>query len=149
LWFFHLFSDVNPYAEDTASDSGDQSASAADVVPISLETEEVWAPTTVSRKLQVSQVHVPSAAPVLNIRHTAAVRSGSSTSAVPVSISPATGSTVRGPVDESKPPFSYAQLIVQAIMSTPDKQLTLSGIYTYISHNYPYYKPNDKGWQVC
>jgi forkhead box protein K len=32
------------------------------------------------------------------------------------------------PKDDSKPPYSYAQLIVQAISSAPDKQLTLSGI---------------------
>ncbi len=53
-----------------------------------------------------------------------------------------------GPRDESKPPYSYAQLIVQAITSAPDKQLTLSGIYTYITKNYPYYRTADKGWQV-
>lgn len=47
----------------------------------------------------------------------------------------------------SKPPYSYAQLIVQAIASNPEHQLTLSGIYAYISRNYPYYRPNDKGWQ--
>lgn len=50
--------------------------------------------------------------------------------------------------DESKPPFSYAQLIVQAITSAVDRQLTLSGIYAYITKNYPYYRNADKGWQV-
>ncbi|CAE1237090.1 FOXK [Acanthosepion pharaonis] len=49
--------------------------------------------------------------------------------------------------DESKPPYSYAQLIVQAISSATDKQLTLSGIYAYITKNYPYYRTADKGWQ--
>ena len=52
------------------------------------------------------------------------------------------------PKDDSKPPYSYAQLIVQAIASAPDKQLTLSGIYSYITKNYPYYRTADKGWQV-
>lgn len=51
------------------------------------------------------------------------------------------------PKDESKPPYSYAQLIVQAIASAQDKQLTLSGIYSYITKNYPYYRTADKGWQ--
>jgi len=49
--------------------------------------------------------------------------------------------------DDSKPPYSYAQLIVQAISTAPDKQLTLSGIYSYITKNYPYYRTADKGWQ--
>lgn len=49
--------------------------------------------------------------------------------------------------DDSKPPYSYAQLIVQAIASASDKQLTLSGIYSYITKNYPYYRTADKGWQ--
>ncbi|XP_019771496.1 forkhead box protein K1 isoform X2 [Dendroctonus ponderosae] len=49
--------------------------------------------------------------------------------------------------DDSKPPFSYAQLIVQAVASAADKQLTLSGIYSYITKHYPYYRTADKGWQ--
>ena len=51
------------------------------------------------------------------------------------------------PKDDSKPPYSYAQLIVQAIASAQDNQLTLSGIYSYITKNYPYYRTADKGWQ--
>lgn len=49
--------------------------------------------------------------------------------------------------DDGKPPYSYAQLIVQAISAASDKQLTLNGIYSYITKNYPYYKTADKGWQ--
>lgn len=50
--------------------------------------------------------------------------------------------------DDVKPPYSYAQLIVQAISSAPEKHLTLSGIYAHITRNYPYYRTADKGWQV-
>jgi len=46
-----------------------------------------------------------------------------------------------------KPPYSYAQLIVQAIISSSQQQLTLSEIYAHISSNYPFYKPSEKGWQ--
>ncbi|KAL0840872.1 hypothetical protein ABMA28_014676 [Loxostege sticticalis] len=49
--------------------------------------------------------------------------------------------------DDAKPPYSYAQLIVQAVASAADKQLTLSGIYSYITKHYPYYRTADKGWQ--
>ena len=48
---------------------------------------------------------------------------------------------------DCKPPFSYAQLIVQAISQSPDEQLRLSDIYAYICQNYPYYKMSDRGWQ--
>ncbi len=48
----------------------------------------------------------------------------------------------------TKPPFSYAQLIVQAILSAPEKQMTLSQIYNFISAQYPYYEANNRGWQV-
>lgn len=65
----------------------------------------------------------------------------------PVVINDGYGSSNSGGKDDSKPPYSYAQLIVQAIASAPDKQLTLSGIYSYITKNYPYYRTADKGWQ--
>ncbi|GFQ93799.1 forkhead box protein K1 [Trichonephila clavata] len=49
--------------------------------------------------------------------------------------------------DDQKPPFSYAQLIVQAISSAIDKQLTLNEIYSYITKHYPFYRTADRGWQ--
>lgn len=74
--------------------------------------------------------------------------STSSTSIAGVSIGGSISTIVAGRHhDDGKPPFSYAQLIVQAISAAPDKQLTLNGIYSYITRNYPYYKTADKGWQ--
>ncbi|KAF5403040.1 hypothetical protein PHET_03270 [Paragonimus heterotremus] len=51
------------------------------------------------------------------------------------------GSAVR------KPPYSYAQLIIQSIASAFKQRLTLAGIYSHICSNFPYYRPNEKGWQ--
>lgn len=50
---------------------------------------------------------------------------------------------------DTKPPFSYASLIAQAINSTPTKKMTLNGIYNYITTHYPYYQMAQNGWQVC
>jgi len=48
-----------------------------------------------------------------------------------------------------KPPYSYSQLITQAILSTPDEKLNLNGIYTRITSNYAYYRHQQAaGWQV-
>lgn len=50
--------------------------------------------------------------------------------------------------DGSKPPFSYASLIAQAIISNPKQRLALSNIYYWIMETYPFYKSQSCGWQV-
>ena len=48
-----------------------------------------------------------------------------------------------------KPSYSYAQMISQAILATPEEKLTLNGIYTYIMDKYAYYRHQlGGGWQV-
>lgn len=51
------------------------------------------------------------------------------------------------PGDLCKPPLSYACLIAEAIGSTEDKRLTLSGIYKFLSEKYPYFRYTKSGWQ--
>lgn len=49
---------------------------------------------------------------------------------------------------ESKPPYSYANLITFAINSSPKKKMTLSEIYQWICDKFPYYKEAGNGWKV-
>lgn len=48
-----------------------------------------------------------------------------------------------------KPPYSYAQMITQAIINTKDEKLNLNGIYNFITTHYAYYRHQPaSGWQV-
>jgi len=47
-----------------------------------------------------------------------------------------------------KPPYSYTQLIVQALKEAKnDEETTLNGIYTYITEKYDYYANATVGWK--
>ena len=47
-----------------------------------------------------------------------------------------------------KPPYSYAQLIIQAIIASPQQQCTLPEIYAYLRANYPFFRQRRQdGWQ--
>ena len=50
-------------------------------------------------------------------------------------------------IDEEKPTQSYIGLIGKAILSSPQQQLVLGDIYSYIQTNYPYFKNKGPGWR--
>lgn len=47
----------------------------------------------------------------------------------------------------TKPYSSYACLIAEAIMSSPEQRLTLADIYRYLMDKYPYFRQTKNGWQ--
>jgi hypothetical protein len=46
-----------------------------------------------------------------------------------------------------KPPYSYATMISQAILSREDQMMSLADIYDWISKQYAFYRHSKSGWQ--
>ena len=46
-----------------------------------------------------------------------------------------------------KPPYSYIALIVMAIQSSPVKRCTLSEIYQFLQHRFPFFRGSYQGWK--
>lgn len=51
-----------------------------------------------------------------------------------------------GPYSKKKPELSYAALIGQAVLSSPEHRLTLQEIYDWITIVYPYFQRNEATW---
>ena len=48
---------------------------------------------------------------------------------------------------QEKPPYSYIALIVMAIQSSPVKRCTLSEIYQFLQHRFPFFRGAYQGWK--
>ncbi|KAI0202274.1 hypothetical protein F4808DRAFT_85404 [Astrocystis sublimbata] len=101
--------------------------------PFSLNVEEYYPTPTGKRALL-------EAAPIMDSRPNKRTRVHSASLSEPVAFPPIYD-------DGSKPGHSYAQLIGMAILRAPQRKLTLSQIYKWISDTYSFYNANDAGWQ--
>lgn len=53
----------------------------------------------------------------------------------------------RSSYSDQKPPYSYISLTAMAIQSVPEKMLSLSDIYKFITDRFPFYRENTQRWQ--
>ncbi|KAK6011123.1 fork head domain protein [Ostertagia ostertagi] len=50
--------------------------------------------------------------------------------------------------NDVRPPYTYASLIRQAIMESPECQLTLNEIYTWFTETFAYFRRNAATWKI-
>ncbi|KAM4034369.1 forkhead box protein I2-A-like [Anomaloglossus baeobatrachus] len=51
------------------------------------------------------------------------------------------------PIKVEKPPYCLSVLIAMALLSAPEKKVTLRQIYCYLANNFPFYKKSKTNWK--
>ena len=93
-------------------------------------------------KTQIAASH-PDLSPALDISTDEGIHSECSSSESSPELTVKGGNASK----QTKPPYSYIALIAMAILSSPHRKLTLSGICEYIINKFPYYREKFPAWQ--
>ena len=88
---------------------------------------------------------VESFAPILNSQPSLYLPHNTHQQSTIYSLSP--HSPYKRNINAAKPPYSYISLITMAIQSSSHKMCTLSEIYQFIMHHFPFYRQSQQRWQ--
>ncbi|KAH3787763.1 fork head domain transcription factor slp1-like [Dreissena polymorpha] len=130
----------------TLSSPGTGSTSGSDVEP-----QERATPSPPSHDSGIESDHSPRSreidlAKTLNALEMKALAVQTKRQTNPKSSSSSSTSSTSSSSDD-KPKHSYIAMIVRAILSTDERRMSLSDIYSYIRDNYPFYDNEEKSWR--